>query len=230
MPVNLRGLPAGSNLAIVSCYVVDRDGGWAYGVTGETTYAFTGGALETTLMLFVRKPDTLAIRSRIAPQYYCRIIVSGERSDTNPLDPSDNSMMFQRMGSDAVGAAGWTGTALGWPGYPRPGTATVAVRPVPGSPVSLIVRGEVPAFAITVLEATGTCPCGCGASTGSGGACAGAQAPNLPKVATPAKRPAFDPYNRQGTTPLDKKPLPSAVTTPQIRFSGNGILELPASR
>lgn len=231
VPVNLRGLPAESNLATVSCYLTDRDA--PYGIGGETTYAITGGALETTLRFFVRKPDTLAIRSRIAPQYYCRIIVSGERADTDAFDAVDNSLNFQLMAAEDVGAAGWTGTALGWPGYPRPGTATVAVRPAPGSPVNLIVRGAVPPAAITLLETVGTCPCGCGATTGAGSACKGPQTPNLPKVvtpATPAKVPAFDPFNRKGSMPFDKTTLPAAVTTPQIRFTGTGRLELSASR
>ena len=228
VPVSLRGLPAESNLATVSCLLADSDG--PYGIGGETTYAITGGALETTLRFFVRKPDTVAIRSRIAPQYFCRIIISGERADTNPLDAIDNSMTFQLMGSDDVGAAGWKGSALGWPGYPRPGTATVVVRQVPGSPANLLVRGTVPAAAITLLETTGTCPCGCGASTGAGAACTGPQAPNRPKVVTPPKRPVLDPYNRQGTAPYDKTALPAAVTTPQIRFTGTGVLELSTSR
>ena len=231
VPVSLRGLPSDSNLAIVSCYLTDHDA--PYGIAGETTYAITGGALETTLRFFVRKPDTLAIRSRIAPQYYCRIIVSGERADTNVHDAVDNSLSFQLMAADSVGAAGWTGSAIGWPGYPRPGTAKVAVRPVPGSPVNLIVRGPVPLAAITLLETVGTCPCGCGASTGAGSACKAPQSPSLPKVvlpSTPAKVPAFDPYNRKGTTPFDKTALPAGVTTPQIRFTGTGVLELSASR
>ena len=231
VPVSLRGLPSDSNLAIVSCYLTDHDA--PYGIAGETTYAITGGALETTLRFFVRKPDSLAIRSRIAPQYYCRIIVSGERADTNAHDAVDNSMSFQLMGSDDVGSAGRRGSAVGWPGYPRPGTATVALRSVPGSPVNLIVRGAVPPAAITLLETVGTCPCGCGASTGAGSACKAPQAPSLPKVvipAPPAKVPAFDPYNRKATTPVDKTTLPGAVTTPQIRFTGTGVLELSASR
>jgi len=218
IPVNFSRLEPGTRFIGFGCKLLDE----RFALVGSGGVPFipiTGGRLETTLRIRVRRTELDAGR---AASFACDAHVYGRRAD---------GVAYRFQSGRVLRPEGWRGASWYWPGDTTNERLSY-LQAEPGSRPQLIVEGVFTpeeALNLAAVEAAppaSECPCGCGAGGADGGSCS--RDAGLPDWGVPSRwREGERRSEPAPPPPPPAKPSPRAIKPESRRLGLDGATSTP---